>query len=98
MLDSLHINERLFWDTDIQSIDSQKHAQFIIGRAIMRGTVNDWMEIKRFYGIERIKSEMLSIRYLDKLSLGFLSTYFSIPKEQFRCYAMNQSHPKLWEY
>ncbi len=98
MLNDLHINDRLFWDTDIKSIDPQKNAQFIIGRVIMRGTMGDWTEIKRFYGVERIKSEMLSIRYLDKVSLGFLSSYFGISKDKFRCYTMNQSLPKLWEY
>jgi hypothetical protein len=98
MLNQINISERLFWDTDIESIDPEKHAQFIIGRAVMKGTMADWKEIKRFYGLARIKNEMLSIRYLDKITLSFLSTYFNTPKEEFRCYTMSQSHPKLWDY
>lgn len=86
------------WDTDISSVDPEKHAKFIIGRVVMRGTLEDWNEIKRYYGKERILSEMLTIRYLDKVTLSFLSAYFNTPKEQFRCYIMSQSHPTHWDY
>ena len=98
MLKELNISEYLFWDTDINSLDKEKHARFIIGRVIMRGTLEDWKTIKKVYGLSRIKSEMLSIRHLDKVSLSFLSAYFNTPKNKFRCYIQSQSQPQHWDY
>lgn len=98
MLNGPDISRYLLWEVDTAQLDAEKHAQFIIGRVVMKGTLNDWFEIKRYYGLERIKAEMLDIRYLDKLTLSFLSVYFNIPKEKFRCYMLSQSHPTHWEY
>lgn len=98
MLNGPDISSYLLWEVDKAQLDAEKHAQFIIGRVVMKGTLNDWFEIKRYYGLERIKAEMLDIRYLDKLTLSFLSVYFNIPKEKFRCFQWRQSIPETWEY
>ncbi len=94
----MELTKALFWDTDINQLDYDKHARHIIGRVLMRGMLSDWFEIKQYYGIERIKEEVLKIRYLDKLTLNFCSTYFKIPKKQFRCYNTEPSIRQLWNY
>lgn len=92
------LSKTLFWDTDFDSVDFQKHSKKIIERVISRGTIEDWFAIKRYYGLEKIKTEVLEIRYLDKLTLNFCSKYFDIPKEKFRCYNIKQSIQELWNY
>ena len=94
----MNLSKTLFWDTDISQIDYQKNARHIIERVLMCGLLSDWFEIKRYYGVERIKSEIVKIRYLDKLTLNFCSKYFNIPKEQFKCYNTEPSIQKLWNY
>jgi hypothetical protein len=88
----------LFWDTEFEQIDYERNAPYIIGRVLMRGNLQDWYDLKELYGLEKIKREAMQIRYLDKKTLNFCSTYFDIPKEQFRCYTIMQSIQAPWNY
>lgn len=92
------LNKALFWDTDYDSIDYKKHARFVIERVITRGNWKDWQELKRFYGLEKIKKEVINIRYLNKLTFNFCQTFFNIPKEKFRCYNTETFIQQLWSY
>ncbi len=94
----MELSKTLFWDTDISKIDYEKNARHIIERVLQQGMLSDWFEIKNYYGLDRIKNEVLQIRYLDKVSLNFCSKYFHISKEQFKCYNTEQSIQKLWNY
>jgi hypothetical protein len=85
----MNLSKVIFWDTDIDKIDYQKHARYVIERVVMYGKVNDWRAIQAYYGMEK----MLQSRYLDAKTLSFLSCVFDIPKEQFRCYTIQQSTP-----
>ncbi len=44
----MDLSKSLFWDTDINKVDYEKHARKIIERVLMRGTLDDWFEIKRY--------------------------------------------------
>ena len=94
----MELSKVLFWDTDYSKIDWEKHARDVISRVVMRGNFSDWQNIKTYYGLERIKEEMLHVRFLDKKTLNFLSVLFGIPKEKFRCYTWKQSIQKHWNY
>jgi hypothetical protein len=95
---SLELNPGLFWDVDTSAFDWQQHADFIITRVLMRGTFDDWIAIKHFYGMERIKNAVIVSRYLDKKTLAFCSIIFDTPKDQFRCYTYRQLNQALWNY
>ncbi len=86
----------LFWDTDPEKIRWEEKAAYVISRAVMYGTKEDWNAIKIYYGLERIKEEMVKVRYLDPKSLHFLSLILETPKEKFRCYSLMQSQPTPW--
>ena len=94
----MKLSKSLFWDVDYNTIDWEKNCQFVIYRVLMRGTLEDWNEIKQYYGLEKIKNVATYLRYLDKKTLNFCSIYFDIPKEKFRCYNTNPSIQKLWNY
>jgi len=98
MNNKLNINPILFWDIDINKIDYKKNARQVIERVITRGSLNDWFEIKSFYGIEKIKKEIIKIRSFDKVTLNFCSEYFDIPINNFQCYNIPQSYQQLWNY
>lgn len=93
------LNPGLFWDTDFNNIDYQKYSQKVIERVLTMGTLSDWFEIQRYYGLERIKNEAMQIRYLDEITLNFCCVFFNLKKEDFRCYTFQQSgHQQHWQY
>lgn len=94
----MDLSKQLFWDTDISRLDAEKHARFIIERVLTSGFLTDWKTILRYYGYEKIKKEALLMRSLDKLTLYFCSSFFKIPKEEFRCYKQTQSIQEPWMY
>lgn len=52
------LRKNLFWDTDINSIDWDKHAKSVIRRVFERGDTSEKEEIIRFYGLEKVKVVM----------------------------------------
>lgn len=88
----------IFWDIDLRTLDYKKNARFIIQRVIQKGSLEDWVSIKSYYGLEFIKNEILLIRDFDQKTLNFFSVYFGIDKENFRCYTTQQSILKHFDY
>jgi len=94
----MKLSKVLFWDSDYQKIDFEKNARYVIAKVLMYGTIEDWYQIKEYYGLERIKTEMLQERDLDKKALSFLSCILDVPKEKFRCYTQQRFIPPHWNY
>lgn len=94
----MQLSKVIFWDTDYSRINWEEKARFVISRVLMFGNISDWNAIKAFYGLDRIKNEMLQERYLDKKTLSFLCCIFDLPKEKFRCYIEQQSSLAHWNF
>lgn len=94
----MNLSSYLFWDIDEQSVNFETHAQFVIARVLMKGALEDWRQIKKYYGEDFIKQEVVKIKYLDDLTLNFCSTYFNIPKSEFKCSNTKQSIQAHWNY
>ena len=92
------LRQSLFWDVDYTTIQWNKNFRFVIERVLERGTFDEWQEIKRYYGLEKIKEAALQARWLDNTTLAFCSAIFHIPKEQFRCYTLKSSNPAPWVF
>jgi hypothetical protein len=92
------LSKVLFWDTNYDTIDWSGSARYVIERVVKFGFIEDWRIIQQYYGMDKIRDEMLQSRDLDIKSLNFLSVIFDIPKEQFRCYTLIQSNPGHWNY
>jgi hypothetical protein len=95
---SLALRPSLFWDTDIQKIDLQKHKASVIERITLRGHLEEFRAMMQFYGNDTVKKSLLNARWLDKITLAFCSTIFDIPETEFRCYKLAQSNPEHWDY
>ncbi|GAB3514849.1 DUF6922 domain-containing protein [Emticicia fontis] len=91
-----NISKAAFWDVNFEEIDFDKHIRDVINRILMNGKLADWLEMNRYYGIEKIKEEIVQMRYLSDLALNFCSFYYNIPKEDFRGYKLSQSIPSYW--
>jgi hypothetical protein len=91
------ISKTAFWDVNFDEIDFEKNSRDVINRVLMNGRLCDWKAINQFYGIEKIKHEIVQMRYLSNITLNFCSFFYNIPKEDFRCYRLKQSIPQHWE-
>ena len=87
-----------FWDVDMQSLDYEKNARFIIEKVMNYGLWADIQEVMRFYGHDRVKQEVMQTAYLKKKSLSFCCAIFDLTPDQFRCYTQQQLHPTPWNY
>lgn len=94
----MNLSKYLFWDTIYNDIDWQKNARYVIERVLTRGTLEDWKQIKEYYGLDKIKEETIQSRTLDKITLNFYSVFFGISKEQFKCYTQIQSNQTPLNY
>jgi hypothetical protein len=94
----MQLSKNLFWDIDIQTLNEEKHASYIIERVLSRGTMQDFQEIKSYYGKPKIKRIAKKLRYMDNRVLHFCSAYFNTPITEFRCYTIKQSTQTYWNY
>lgn len=94
----MNFSKNLFWDVDEQKFDFEKNAAQIIPRVFMRGTLEDIIQVLRYYGKEKVKEILINTRYLDKKTLSFSANYFNLFKDDFRCYKLSQSTPTHWNY
>jgi len=83
---ALQLRQSLFWDVDVNSIDLQKHKASIIERITMRGQLEEFQAMVKYYGKETVKNVLINARYLDKITLSFCSSFFDVPISKFRCY------------
>lgn len=91
-------SKNLFWDVEASSFDTERHARFIVQRVTTRGRIQDFFTLLELYGRDRIKREVVKIRYLGLVTLNFLSRIFDIPKSRFKCSKQPQSIEQHWTY
>ena len=87
-------SEKIFWDTDVQTMDFEKHKSFIISRVFERGDVPDIRACRHYYSHETISKVLLQTRYLSPVRLAMASAIIGKPQESFRCYSTTQSSPE----
>lgn len=99
MKDLIHkLSPHLFWDVNRDTIDPQAHRRYIISRILSRGTIIDFRALLAFYDVEVIKEEIKKTRSIDNKTANFAAIYFSIPKQEMRCYTWEQSRKRHWDY
>ncbi len=92
------LSKQAFWDVDFDKIDYKKHARFVIEKVIDRGTLNDFIEIRKFYGDQKIKLEIINAKWLGDKEIYFCCATFNLKPEDFKCYIKKQLNPQLWVY
>ncbi len=91
-------NGRIFWDVDVEKLDFEKKASFIIERVFERGDVEDIRMCRRFYGDEKIGEVLLNAKWLPLRKLYLASAILDKPLTAFKCYILRQSNPELYPY
>ena len=88
----------LFWDVNSADLDIDKHKAYIVERVLERGQWKDWLLIRDYYGLEKIKEIALNIRGMYPESLSFIALMTHTPENQFRCYTLLQSKNRPWYF
>ncbi len=92
------ISKKAFWDIAFAELDFEKSSLYIIEKVFNYGTWNDQVEIMRYYGMSRIRKEIINAGYLRKTVLSFLCTILHLQKTDFACYKKMQLNPIPWNY
>lgn len=89
-------SRHLFWDVDLSVFDIHNHREQLTFKVVEYGKLSDWRNLLWLYGKEDVKNIVLNLRNMDVVTLSFLSLYFNIDKEHFRCYKHKQSVENYW--
>jgi len=92
------ISRKAFWDVRFDEIDYDKYSLHVMEKVFNYGTWNDQIAIMKFYGLNRVKEEIINAGYLRQPVLSFLCTILHLQKTDFKCYNKMQSHPLPWTY
>ncbi len=90
------LSRQAFWDVDFDNIDYQHYARFVIEKVIDRGTFDDFIELRKFYGDKKIRKEVVNAKWLGDKEIFFCCTIFNLQPQEFKCYIKKQLNPTLW--
>lgn len=92
------ISQKAFWDVRFAEIDFEKNSSQVMEKIFNYGTWDDQIAIMKFYGLHRIRKEIVDAGYLRKPVLSYLCAILHLQKKDFKCYPKMQSHPMPWDY
>ncbi len=84
-MSKVSLSKDIFWDINYKDLDYQKDAYFIVKRVLNYGDEKDWREIKKVYGIPKIRELARETDFVDKKTLNFWSLILDIPINFFKC-------------
>lgn len=91
------LKKRLFWEYDYEHIDWQKEVVGIIERVIERGTHEEWDELVRFYGKQKVIAVLKNnIRFLPDEIIADACEYFQLKPDVLLCYTRKQLQKGHW--
>lgn len=93
-VDKPYYDARIFWDTDPQALNYDKHAKYIIRRVFDRGDVMDIRYCRRFYPEPLIVNALTSAKYISQEAIRLAAAIFNTPLNSFRCYSPARSRTK----
>lgn len=75
-------SKHLLWDVD--EVDREIHCDFIIVRAMERGTREDVRLVWNYYGADAVKAALLKAPSLQRKTIWFFANQFGLKTSDFR--------------
>lgn len=91
--DIIHLSPLAFWDTDMNTLDYEAQADYIIRKVFDYGSWEDVLEVTAYYGKEKVKEALKTAPYLMQKTYVLASKLFQIPISDFKCSTTRQLHP-----
>lgn len=89
---------RIFWDVELDHLDYDGKASFVIERVFNRGDVEDIRQCRRYYGEDLVKEVLLDAKFLMEHRMHLAAAVIDEPIESFRCYKLRQSNQAHYPY
>jgi len=91
------LTKRLFWEFVYETIDWQKAYCTVIERVLDRGSDEEWEEMLRFYGKDKVLQVLkFESTYLMDHRIEKACAYFNLRPEELRCYMRKQLRRGHW--
>lgn len=87
------ISNIAFWDTSFGELDVEKSALYVMEKIFNYGNWSDQVAAINYYGLPRIKEEIVKSAYLRRPVLSFLCTILQLQKTDFKCCNSLQFNP-----
>ncbi len=94
----MNLSREIFWDVNYDTIHWEENYQWVICRVLEYGSLEDWKEMRKHYGDEKLIESATNARSLSKKTMHFIHNIFEIPLNKFRCYNSTHSDPLHWMY
>ena len=91
-------HSRLFWDIDVDKLNYETSADFIIERIFERGDVDDIRQCRRYYGDERIREALTNAKWLSLETIYLAVAILNNELTDYKCYITAQSNLQHWTY
>lgn len=90
----------LFWDVNIDTIDIENHADYVIERFLEYGTMESIRWLRATYGDERIKHYILHRGYktLSNKTLNFWKLLLKLENEECLQPSLLNNNRRYWNY
>ncbi len=92
------ISKSAFWDVDWATIDVETDNLFVMNRVFNYGTWADIVAVLRFYGLDRIRQEIIQGAYYKKTALSFLCLLLDLQESDFVAYQRRQAQRPVWNH
>ena len=87
-----------FWDVDLQKLDFDKYAKFVIIRVMERGTTEDMRELVEYYGQDLVIKTITAAPSLMQTAIAAAKYYFKLKDEDFKCFTKTRPTGNLSMY
>jgi hypothetical protein len=82
-MDKPILSKQAFWDVDIEKINYEKNARYVVEKVLERGTAEDFINILNYYGFKKAKELSLQALWLSDISINFCCTLFKVKPTAF---------------
>ncbi len=91
-----NISPTAFWDVNFSNIDFENNSLFVMEKVFNYGKWSDIIEVLKFYGIERVKREIVHAPYFKNTTLSFLCVILNLTENDFEAYQRRQIRNPIW--
>ena len=93
-----NLSRTAFWDVDLDKIDFQADSLLVMNKVFNYGTWTDMLETLRFYGLDRIRLEVVQGAYYKPTALSFLCLILGLNESASTAYQQRQKRSSVWTY